>query len=88
MLRLLYKSGCGEALDRAMVTRLLCGISTRKYSRTTTAEAGEAACVSKSEASRRFVKQIDKMMDEFFVRPIDDRGGQSIFQANFKKMDD
>jgi len=62
----------GEALDRAMVTRLLCGISTRKYSRTTTAEGGEAACVSKSEASRRFVKQIDKMMDEFFVRPIDD----------------
>jgi len=61
-----------SALDKAIVTRLLCGISTRKYSRTTTMEGGEGACTSKSEVSRRFATELNKLMDEFFNRRLED----------------
>ena len=61
-----------DALDGSIVTRLLCGISTRKYDRTTANECGEGACTSKSEVSRRFITGLNKLMDEFFNRRLDD----------------
>lgn len=56
-----------DPLNAAILTRLLNGISTRKYGRT---EAGEI-CTSKSEASRRFIAGMDKVMEEFFNRRLD-----------------
>lgn len=43
-----------DPLNRALLQRLLCGVSTRKYSRTLDGPLEDSACVSKSEASRRF----------------------------------
>ena len=59
-----------DPLDEAILTRLLSGVSTRKVSRTMDSGIDDPACVSKSEASRRFVKAMDKEMKEFFSRPI------------------
>lgn len=81
-----------DALNRTMVTRLLCGISTRKYSRTTAEGDGNGGSISKSEVSRRFNTEIKKLMDEFFDRRLDDtfpvimvdgmeRGGLTIIAA-------
>ena len=59
-----------EPLSRAVLSRLLCGVSTRKYERTLDAAAEERSCASKSEVSRRFVSGIESLMEEFFARPI------------------
>ena len=55
-------------LDQSIISRLLCGVSTRKYGRITTATDDNIACVSKSEVSRRFNVELKKMMDTFFSR--------------------
>ena len=54
------------------MARLLAGESTRKYSNTVGANGQGAVCTSKSEVSRRFIKEMDKLMEEFFTRPLDD----------------
>ena len=60
-----------DPLNRALLQRLLCGVSTRKYSRTLDESLEDAACVSKSEASRRFAAAMEARMDEFFKRRIE-----------------
>ena len=57
-----------DPLNRVLLQRLLCGVSTRKYSRTLDESLEDAACVSKSEASRRFAAAMEARMDEFFKR--------------------
>jgi len=81
-----------DPLDRAVLTRLLCGISTRKYERTA-ALVEEASSVSKSEVSRRFNVELGRLMEEFFDRGLSDdmyptimidgmeRGGMTIIAA-------
>lgn len=81
-----------NTLNKSVLTRLLSGISTRKYIRTVT-EGGEAVSVSKSDVSRRFNVELDKLMDEFFGRKLDgdiypiimvdgmQRGGMTIIAA-------
>ena len=60
-----------DPLNRVLLQRLLCGVSTRKYSRTLDESLEDAACVSKSEASRRFAAAMEARMDEFFKRRIE-----------------
>jgi transposase-like protein len=57
-----------DPLNRALLQRLLCGVSTRKYSRTLDESLEDTLCVSKSEASRRFAAAMESRMDEFFKR--------------------
>lgn len=59
-----------DPLNEAIMARLLAGVSTRKYSRTIGDE--DAHCTSKSEVSRRFIKEMDKLMEEFFTRSLSD----------------
>jgi len=59
-----------EPLSRAVLSRLLCGVSTRKYEKTLDISTEERSCTSKSEASRRFVAGLESLMEEFFARPI------------------
>ena len=61
-----------DPLNKAMLERLLCGISTRKYDRALEAGEIEHACTSKSEVSRRFVTAMQTRMDEFFSRRIEE----------------
>ena len=35
-------------------------------------EGQNGRCTSKSEVNRRFIQQIDKLMEEFFTRPLND----------------
>ena len=60
-----------DPLNRVLLQRLLCGVSTRKYSRTLDESLEDAACVSKSDASRRFAAAMEARMDEFFKRRIE-----------------
>ena len=60
-----------DRLDRAILIRMLSGVSTRKYMRTVTEEGGDGASVSKSEVSRRYNAELKKVMDEFFSRRLD-----------------
>ena len=53
------------------MSRLLSGVSTRKYSRTVEGGAADAICTSKSEVSRRFIEGMDTLMHEFFTRRLD-----------------
>ena len=62
-----------DPLNQALLSRLLSGVSTRKYARTVDEPREDAACVSKSEVSRRFVKAMEARMDEFFNRRIEGR---------------
>jgi transposase-like protein len=55
-----------------VLTRLLCGISTRKYNRTAAAVDEGGACINKSEVSRRYKAELKQLMDEFFDRRLDD----------------
>lgn len=57
-----------DPLNKAILARLLSGVSTRKYCGTVDGEFQDAICVSKSEVSRRFIKEMDKLMQEFFTR--------------------
>ena len=60
-----------DPLNRALLSRLLSGVSTRKYARTVDEPTEDASCVSKSEVSRRFAKAMEERMDEFFKRRIE-----------------
>ncbi|HZJ82925.1 MAG TPA: IS256 family transposase [Clostridia bacterium] len=60
-----------DPLNKAIMSRLLSGVSTRKYARTVEGGASEAVCTSKSEVSRRFIEGMDGMMQEFFTRRLD-----------------
>ena len=62
-----------DPLNRALLSRLLSGVSTRKYARTVDEPTEDASCVSKSEVSRRFAKAMESQMDEFFKRRIEGR---------------
>jgi transposase-like protein len=61
-----------DPLNDAIMAKLLAGVSTRKYANTIEGDAKGAVCTSKSEVSRRFIKEMDKMMEEFFTRPLCD----------------
>lgn len=61
-----------DPLNNAIMAKLLAGVSTRRYSSTLEANTQDAICTSKSEVSRRFIKEMDKLMEEFFSRPLDD----------------
>jgi len=60
-----------DSLNKALLTRLLCGVSTRKYDRSMDYGSDDALCTSKSEASRRFIKGMKALRDEFFSRLLD-----------------
>ena len=60
-----------DPLNAALLSRLLSGVSTRKYGRTIEGLPGEMLCVSKSEASRRFGTAMEARMEEFFKRRIE-----------------
>ncbi len=60
-----------DPLNKAIMAKLLSGVSTRKYIRTVDGDNTDAICTSKSEVSRRFIEGIDTLMQEFFKRPID-----------------
>ena len=57
-----------DPLNNAIMARLLAGVSTRKYGNTIEGDTTGAICTSKNEVSRRFIKEMDKMMEEFFTR--------------------
>ena len=59
-----------DPLNKAIMARLLSGVSTRKYARTVEGEAADSVCTSKSEVSRRFIEGMDGLMQEFFTRPL------------------
>lgn len=61
-----------DALDEAVVARVLMGLSTRKYANTLEYGDDDSACTSKSEVSRRFKAGLEKIMEEFFNRPIEE----------------
>ena len=60
-----------DPLNRALLSRLLSGVSSRKYARTVDEPIEDASCVSKSEVSRRFAKAMEERMDELFKRRIE-----------------
>ena len=60
-----------DPLNQAVLARLLCGVSTRKYGRTVDASVDVPGCVSKSEVSRRFAAGLEAQMEVFFKRPIE-----------------
>ena len=60
-----------DPLNQAILTKLLAGISTRKYARTIDGGAADSVCASKSEVSRRFIEGMDKLMEEFLTRKLD-----------------
>mgnify|MGYP003588479936 FL=1 len=59
-----------DPLNQVILQRLLLGISTRKYRRSLEDGLEGTSCVSKSEASRRFIAGMETVMDAFFSRPI------------------
>jgi transposase-like protein len=61
-----------DPLNESIVAEILCGVSTRKYSRRTATNGDDVACTSKSEASRRFKTELKRLMEEFFSRPLED----------------
>jgi putative transposase len=60
-----------DPLNKAIMTRLLSGVSTRKYIRTVDGEAADTICTSKSEVSRRFIEGMEARMQEFLTRRLD-----------------
>jgi putative transposase len=60
-----------DPLNQALLSRLLSGVSTRKYARTLDESLEDAMCTSKSEVSRRFASGMEARMDEFFKRRIE-----------------
>lgn len=60
-----------DPLNKAIMAKLLSGVSTRKYIRTIDRDATDTICTSKSEVSRRFIEGMDTLMQEFFTRTID-----------------
>jgi len=62
---------CEDPLNKAIMSRLLAGVSTRKYIQTVEGDTADTICTSKSEVSRRFVEGMDSLMHEFFTRTLD-----------------
>ena len=60
-----------DPLNKAIMAKLLSGVSTRKYSCTVEGDTADAVCTSKSEVSRRFIEGMDSLMQEFFTRTLD-----------------
>jgi putative transposase len=60
-----------DPLNKAIMAKLLSGVSTRKYARTVEGDTADAVCTSKSEVSRRFIEGMDTLMNEFFSRKLD-----------------
>ena len=60
-----------DPLNEAILNRLLCGVSTRKYERSEGEKGQERHCVSKSEVNRRFIAGMKAQMEEFFARRIE-----------------
>jgi putative transposase len=60
-----------DPLNQALLSRLLSGVSTRKYARTLDESLEDTMCTSKSEVSRRFASGMEARMDEFFKRRIE-----------------
>lgn len=54
-----------DPLNKAIMSRFLSGVSTRKYARTVEGDASDTVCTSKSEVSRRFIEGMDGLMQEF-----------------------
>ena len=48
-----------DPLNKAIMSKLVSGVSTRKYARTVDGDAADAICTSKSEVSRRFIEGMD-----------------------------
>jgi transposase-like protein len=61
-----------DPLSKTILTRVLNGISTRKYEKTLSSGNDESTCVSKSDVSRRFNIELDRLMVEFFDRRLND----------------
>jgi transposase-like protein len=59
-----------DPLNESLLAKLLSGVSTRKYERSLEYSNDDMTCTSKSEVSRRFVKGMKELMDEFFARPV------------------
>jgi transposase-like protein len=59
-----------DPLNKAILSHVLAGVSTRKYARLY--NDADGACTSKSEASRRFIKGMKEAMSEFFMRGLDE----------------
>jgi len=59
-----------DPLNEALLSRLLSGVSTRKYERTLEYSQKGKGCTSKSEASRRFTAGMKELMDEFLSRSL------------------
>ena len=59
-----------DPLNKAILAKLLNGVSTRKYERTLDIETAEAVGTSKSSVSRRFIGGMETVMEEFFNRKI------------------
>jgi len=60
-----------DQLNDDVLSRLLAGVSSRKYSRTVGSGLTADSCVSKSEVSRRFAAAMRTAMDDFFGRRIE-----------------
>ncbi len=60
-----------EPLSRAVLARLLCGVSTRKYDRTMDTTEPERSCTSKNEVSRRYIAGLTTLTETFFNRRIE-----------------
>jgi transposase-like protein len=60
-----------DPLNKAVMARLLSGVSTRKYIRTIEGQSDDTICTSKSEVSRRFIEGMDTLMKEFMSRELD-----------------
>lgn len=61
-----------DPLNKAIMARLLSGVSTRKYVHTIDGGTQDAICTSKSDVNRRFIKGMDVLMQEFFTRKLTD----------------
>lgn len=61
-----------DPLNKEIMAKLLSGVSTRKYTPTVDGGTQDALCTSKSEVSRRFIKGMDALMQEFFTRKLTD----------------
>jgi len=61
-----------DPLSKTILTRVLNGISTRKYSGSLSSGNIGGGCVSKSDVSRRFNVELERLMTEFFDRRIED----------------
>lgn len=60
-----------DPLNKAIMARLLSGVSTRKYIRTTDGDTTDTVCTSKSEVSRRFIEGMETLVNEFCTRKLD-----------------